>query len=155
MLPKGNGSATPCMDKSLCWLGHVYRMEDGRIPKDILYGKLASGRRTKGCPQLCHKDVCMRDMKALDINTEFWEYLAADHMMWRSTLNQRLKSGRGAGERRSREKGPQKGAQQLQETRDHTQMRLLRQRLFLPHRSLQPQAMLQQSKRQDNQDILP
>ena len=53
----------------LRWLGHVYRMEDGGIPKDILYGELASGRRTKGRPQLRFKDVCKRDKKALDINT--------------------------------------------------------------------------------------
>ena len=75
------------------WLGHVYRMEDGRIPKDILYGELEFGRRSKGRPQLRYKDVCKRDMKALDINTESWEDLAADRMMWRSTLNQHLKTG--------------------------------------------------------------
>ena len=63
------------------------------MPKDILYGELASGRRSKGRPQLRYKDVCKRDMKALDINTESWEDLAADHMMWRSTLNQHLKKG--------------------------------------------------------------
>ena len=34
-------------------------------------------------------------------------------------------------------------------------MRLLRQRLILSYRSLQPQATLQQSNRQDNQDVLP
>ena len=28
--------------RRLCWLGHVYHLEDGRIPKDILYGELAS-----------------------------------------------------------------------------------------------------------------
>ena len=56
--------------RRLCWPGHVYPMGDGRIPKDILYGELASGRRTKGRPQLRYKDVCKRDMKALDINTE-------------------------------------------------------------------------------------
>ena len=32
-------------------------------------------------------------MKALDVNTESWEDLAADRMMWRSTLNQHLKTG--------------------------------------------------------------
>ena len=62
--------------------------------------------------------------------------------------------GRDAGECRNRRKGMQKGVQQLQQTRDHTQMWLLWQRLFLPHLSLQPQATLQQSNRQDNQDVL-
>ena len=79
--------------RRLRWLGHVNRMEDGRIPKDILYGELASGRRSKGRAQLCYKDVRKRDMKALGINTDSWEELAADRMMWRSTLNQHLKTG--------------------------------------------------------------
>ena len=63
----------------LHWLGHVYHMEDGQIPKDILYGELASGQRGIGCPQLRYKDACKRDMRALDININSWEELAADH----------------------------------------------------------------------------
>ena len=51
-------------------VGHVRRMEDGRIPKDILCGKLASGKRIVGHPQLCFKDVCKRDMNALEIITD-------------------------------------------------------------------------------------
>ena len=34
----------------LRWLGHVRRMEAGRIPKDIIYCELALGRRTTGRP---------------------------------------------------------------------------------------------------------
>ena len=79
--------------RRLRWLGHVYRMGDGCIPKDILWGELAYGRRTKGRTKVRYKDVCKRDMKALDIKTESWEDLAADRMRWRSTLNQHLKSG--------------------------------------------------------------
>ena len=55
--------------RRLRWLGHVRRMEDGRIPKDILYGELALGRRTTCRPQLRYKDVCARDMKAVGIDT--------------------------------------------------------------------------------------
>ena len=74
-------------------LGHVRRMEDGCIPKDILYGELALERRTTGRPHQRYKDVCVRDMKALDIDTMSWEGLAADRTKWRSALKQHLKTG--------------------------------------------------------------
>ena len=61
-------------------------MEDGRIPKDIIYGELALGRRTTGRPHLRYKDVCIRDMKAVDIDTMSWEGLAANRTEWRSAL---------------------------------------------------------------------
>ena len=58
--------------RRLRWLGHVRRMEEGRIPKYILYGELALGGRTTGRPHLRYKDVCIRDMKAVDIDTMSW-----------------------------------------------------------------------------------
>ncbi len=75
------------------WLGHVHRMEDGRIPKDILYGELASGKRSVGRPQLRYKDVCKRDMKTLNINSENWEDVAAESNRWRSVLQIQLRLG--------------------------------------------------------------
>ena len=54
---------------------------------------MTSGRRPKGRPQLRYKEVCKRDIEAHDINTNSWEDLAADRMMWKSTLNQHLKTG--------------------------------------------------------------
>ena len=56
--------------RRLRWLGHVHRMPDGRIPKDLLYGELATGSRRTGRPQLRYSDVVKRDMKAVDIDTE-------------------------------------------------------------------------------------
>ena len=64
-----------------------------RIPKDILYGELALGRRTTGRPHLRYKDVCIRDTKAVDIDTTSWEGLAADRTEWRSALKQHLDTG--------------------------------------------------------------
>ena len=61
-------------------------MEDGRILKEIFYGQLASGIGPKGRPQLRYKDVCKRNMKALDINIEIWEDTAANRSSWRCLL---------------------------------------------------------------------
>ena len=78
----------------LCWLGHVCHMEDGQIPKDILYRELTSGQRSTGCLQLRCKDVCKRDMKALNININSWEDLATTHTSWRSMLHKQLQTGK-------------------------------------------------------------
>ena len=68
------------------WLGHVTRMKDGRIPKHLLYGKLATAKRPTGRPQLRFKDVCKRDLQALGINTDSWEVTATDRDAWRHTV---------------------------------------------------------------------
>ena len=70
--------------RRLRWLGHVYRMEDGRIPKDLLYGELESGSRPIGRPKLRFKDVYKRDMLATGLPTDNWELHAADRSDWRS-----------------------------------------------------------------------
>ena len=38
--------------RCLHWLGHVVRMADGWIPKDLLYGELVQGNRPRGRPQV-------------------------------------------------------------------------------------------------------
>ena len=68
------------------WLGHLRRMPDGRLPKDILYSKLCTGSRPRGRPMLRFKDVANRDLVALDIDTERWEELAEDRTGWRNAL---------------------------------------------------------------------
>ena len=62
----------------LRWTGHVVRMEDDRIPKQLLYGELAEGKRKVGGQKLRYKDVQKRHLKAMNIVVNSWEQLAAD-----------------------------------------------------------------------------
>ena len=82
-------------ERRLRWLGHVHRMEDGRIPKDLLYGELSSGQRAKGRPHLRFKDVCKRDMKSTNINHDTWEdvHVATNRTAWKQRVSRGLKTG--------------------------------------------------------------
>ena len=61
----GTLSMYPLLNKRrLRWLGHVTRMHDGRLPKNVLYTELATGSRPTGRPTLRYKDVLKRDLKA-------------------------------------------------------------------------------------------
>ena len=84
---------TMLRQRRLRWLGHVCRMEDGRLPKEVLYGELKKGTRAAGRPNLRFKDVCKRDMKALDFDLGTWEDLTSDRDAWRSTLSSHLLVG--------------------------------------------------------------
>ena len=72
--------------RRLRWLGHVRRMDDSRIPKDLLYGELADGARSRGRPSLRYKDSCKRDLKGSGIDLETWESLAENRGAWRSAV---------------------------------------------------------------------
>ena len=63
-------------------LGHVCRMSDDRIPKNILYGQLPSGARQHGRPLLRFIDTCKRDLTSCDIDKEHWKRLAKDRQAW-------------------------------------------------------------------------
>ena len=78
----------------LCWLGHVHRMGDGRIPKDVLYGELPTGHRPAGCPALRFKDVCKHDLKLVDIDPGSWEQIADKGSAWRSAVRKGVRTGK-------------------------------------------------------------
>ncbi len=78
-------------ERRLRWLGHVRRMDTGRIPRDLLYSELEEGTRPTGRPKLRFKDVCKRDLKLCDISSDQWESIADDRAAWRHAVKQGVK----------------------------------------------------------------
>ena len=78
--------------RRLRWLGHVSRMDDSRIPKQVLYGELCNGKRSTGRPKLRYKDQCKATMTDLSIDSENWDELAKDRSRWRSAVHKGAKS---------------------------------------------------------------
>lgn len=71
----------------LRWLGLVRRMADGRMPKDLLYGELATGSHGRRRTHLRYKVVCKCDMKACNINPDERESLAEDRLWWKHNVS--------------------------------------------------------------------
>ena len=59
-------------------------MEDGRIPKDLLFGELATGARPTGRPCLRFKDVCKRDLKDCSVSPADLQSAISDRNKWRT-----------------------------------------------------------------------
>ena len=69
------------------WAGHVVRMSDDRLPKQLLYGELQEGKRTVGGQKKRFKDTLKSSLKELQIKTDNWEALASDRPAWRTAVS--------------------------------------------------------------------
>ena len=96
--------------RRLRWLGHLRRMEDGRLPKDILYGQLVEGKRKAGGPKLRYKDACRRDLKACNIPTSDWARLAENRGAWRQSVHRGMRIADEARGQLASEKRARRGA---------------------------------------------
>ena len=72
--------------KRLRWLGHVKRMDDNRMPKNVLYGELSDGCRPRGRPKLRYKDLCKTSLKEFGIDEKGWETRTENKELWRRDL---------------------------------------------------------------------
>ena len=66
----------------LRWTGHVVRMNNDRIPKALLYGRLATGRPKRGNHNTYLNSV-KSTLRACKINATQLEGLASDRNNWR------------------------------------------------------------------------
>ena len=70
----------------LRWLGHVSRMDNSRIPKQLLFGELMLGKRDRGRPRKRWKDCIKEDLRAFYIDMKTWFEDAQDRCLWRRAL---------------------------------------------------------------------
>ena len=66
------------------WTGHVIRMEENRIPRQVMYGELKDGARKQGRPKLRYKDTLKSNLKWSGIQPRQLEACASDRSGWRS-----------------------------------------------------------------------
>jgi len=69
----------------LRWLGHLARLGDHRMPKQILFGKLAVPRKS-GKPLLRWSDCVSRDLKNACIPEDSWLDRAQNLAEWKDTI---------------------------------------------------------------------
>ena len=67
----------------LRWCGHVHRMSNTRIPKQLLYGQLPGAKRHAGGQRKRYKDQLRVNFKSCNIDHTKWETLAEDRSTWR------------------------------------------------------------------------
>ena len=72
----------------LRWTGHVMRMTDDCIPKQLFLSELSTGTRAQGAPLKHYKDAVKSSIKACSIPVMGWEALTLDRASWRQAVSQ-------------------------------------------------------------------
>lgn len=84
---------TTCIESTLAkrhlqWVGHVLRMAEDKLPRQLLCGQLYQGSRPPGGQKKRFKDHCKNLLKQCHLQPSALETLVADRVSWRSIVGE-------------------------------------------------------------------
>ena len=83
---KTNSVEATVIKNQLRWIGHVVRMPDSRLRKQLFYCQLKEGKRSRGGQKKRYKDLLKANLKKCKIKVSTWETQAKDRPTWRQTV---------------------------------------------------------------------
>jgi len=84
-MSKGENIVKWINGQRISWLGHLERMEEDRMPKNIFTQGL-EGTRRRGRPKKRWKEEVERDLQVLGVRR--WRELVADRKIWKGIVRQ-------------------------------------------------------------------
>jgi transposase len=84
-MSKGENIVKWIKGRRISWLGHLERMEENRMPKNIFTQEL-EGTRRRGRSRKRWKEEVERDLQVLEVRR--WRELATDRKKWQDIVQQ-------------------------------------------------------------------
>ena len=78
--------AARLMKNQMRWAGHLVRMEDTRLPKQLFFGELRDGSRAQHKPKKRFRDSVNINLKRMQVPLKSFEAECADRGKWRKSV---------------------------------------------------------------------
>ena len=76
----------------LRWVGHIVRMDGGRLPRQLFYGEMWEGKRSALKPRKRFKDTIKFYLKQSGLPVNQWEKMASDGSKWWKLIHKNIES---------------------------------------------------------------